>query len=433
MSDPPKRSIPGPVIAVGLIASVWLGSQIWPLFSGDKEKVESSLPDASTSGRTITEMQTEIVVSDASYQPEGGSWSTYHGGPALTGVVDTNLPDEPELLWRFQADASVYYAPVSTDDGIFFNTSKGGVFALDFSGNELWSDHYFQEPYHDGRPRVERFDAPISAFESTVLMGAMRGLVYALDAATGEQKWIYDIGGPVLGTANFHDPTDAPGDERIFIIEQGEGVLHSIALATGEGVWKTPGVERCDGSPSIKGNAIIYGSCAAALHVFSAKDGSLVKDILFDEDSQVAGGAAIVGDSAYVGTHSGRLFHASLNAGEVIWVNEDSLDEIFETPAVNRDYVVFSSYDGSVYALNRDTGKLIWSFETDGTPTSPVIAGDKVVITTDGILVLLRLATGEEIWSIEISDETSSPAIINGMIVVGSDDGTVSAYGNPIP
>ncbi|HIA48817.1 MAG TPA: hypothetical protein EYN96_12830, partial [Candidatus Hydrogenedentes bacterium] len=136
-----------------------------------------------------------------------------------------------------------------------------------------------------------------------------------------------------------------------------------------------------------------------------------------------------VGDSAFVGSHSGRLFHTNLNTGEIVWFNEDSYDEIFETPAVGPDFVVFSSYDGNVYGLSRETGKRIWTFETDGVPTSPVIAGDKVVVTSDGILSLLRLATGEEVWSYEISDETSSPAIINGMIVIGSDDGTVAAFG----
>lgn len=426
-NDAPKLSIPGPFIAVGLIAAVWLGSQLWAMFSPSEE----SAPQVSESASDPSELppQNTVVVSDTTESFKGGIWSTYHGGPSLTGVADITLPDEPELLWRFQADAPIYYAPVADEDRIYFSTSKGGVFALDLTGNEVWSQHYFQEPYRDGRPRVERFDAPISTFQSTVLIGAMRGLVYALDGATGDEKWTYDIGGPVLGTVNFHDPSETPGDERVFIIEQGEGVLHAVDLASGEGLWSTPGVERCDGSPSIKGNAIIFGSCAAALHVFSADDGSWVKDIAFDEESQVAGGAAIVGDSAYVGSHSGRLFHAGLNSGEVVWVNEDSYDEIFETPAVSKDFVVFSSYDGSVYALDRSTGKKVWVYESDGTPTSPVIAGDKVIVTTDGVLMLLRLATGEVVWSTEISDETSSPSIINGMIVVGSDDGTVTAYG----
>ena len=129
-------------------------------------------------------------------------------------------------------------------------------------------------------------------------------IVYAFDTETGEQKWTYDIGGAVLGTINMYDPSDAPGDETVFMIDQGEGILHSVDLETGKALWQTEGIDRCDGSPSIKDDVIVFGSCAAALPVFSAIDGSFVRIISFYEVSQVAGGAAIVGNSAYAGSQS---------------------------------------------------------------------------------------------------------------------------------
>ena len=435
MSEPAKKKgIPGPFVAVGLIALVWIGLQIGPMLGGresepasDEPLEQSGAPETAPSVNA-PQQQDATVVGETNYALEGGTWSTYHGGPALVGVVDAELGDALEVVWRVQADSGVYFAPVADIDTIFFATNKGAVHALDYEGNEVWKRQFMQEPYRDGRERVERFDAPAAVFESTVIVSAMRGMVYALDAESGDTRWTYDVGGAVLGTANFHPGTSESGDERVFVIEQSEGVLHAIDLASGETLWKTEGVERCDGSPSVKDGAIVFGSCASALHVYSTVDGGLVKEIAFDEDSQVAGGAAIVGDSAYVGTHSGRVFRAGLNAGEVMWFNEDSYDEIFETPAVTQEYVVFSSYDGNIYALNPETGELIWRKETDGIPTSPVIAGDRVVITTDGVLLLLNLATGEELWSYEISDEASSPAIVGGLVVVGSDDGTVTAF-----
>ena len=152
-------------------------------------------------------------------------------------------------------------------------------------------------------------------------------------------------------------------------------------------------------------------------------------NIEIDNDSQIAGGVAIVGDSVFSGSHSGYLIHANSKTREVVWINKDSEDEVLSTPAVSGEWVVFSSYDGLVYGLDRATGQKKWSFDTRGWPTSPVIAADKVVLTADGVLYLLRLDTGEEIWSYEVSDEATSPAIIRGMIVVGSEDGTVTAFG----
>ena len=432
MSESPKKRIPGPVLAVGVIAILWLALQVWPMLSGDN-KGTTAKP---TSQRPKTQKpmkMNEVVVRGPAPSADDGLWSTYHGGPELRGVAGTTLPDAPALLWRFQADAEVYFAPVSSHDAIYFGTVKGGVYALDFAGNELWSEHFFREPYSDGRPRAERFDAPVACFGTTLLAGAISGWLYALNTSDGQTRWRYDMDGVVLGTANLYTPKDEGAPASVYLIEQDYGILHSIDFETGKGLWKTEGVERCDGSPSIAGNAIVYGSCAAALHIFSTDDGHLIKEVEFDVDSQVAGGAAIYGDSAYVGAYSGRLFQVNLNSGKIIWTNEDSYSEIYELPAVNEDYVIFSSYDGSVYGLSRETGEKIWAHETDGLPMAPVIAGDKVVVTTDGILMLLDLATGKELWSYEISDMASSPALINGMIVVGADDGTITAFGNPAP
>ena len=118
-----------------------------------------------------------------------------------------------------------------------------------------------------------------------------------------------------------------------------------------------------------------------------------------------------------------------MRTGEIVWLNDDTDYEIFSTPAVNGQWVIFSADDGFVYGLDRATGKQRWKFETPGFPTSAVISKDKVIVPSDGVLYLLDLQTGEKLWSYEVSDQISSPAIIDGMIVVSSDDGTVTAFG----
>jgi outer membrane protein assembly factor BamB len=62
-------------------------------------------------------------------------------------------------------------------------------------------------------------------------------------------------------------------------------------------------------------------------------------------------------------------------------------------------------------------------------PSSPVIAGDKIVVAADGELYLLRLADGAKLWSLKISDDVTSPSVTQGMVLLGSEDGTVVALG----
>ena len=318
MSTPEaKKRIPGPVIAIVLIALVWLSMQIAPLFSNkdtDIEPIPQDLQEPEVVHVTDTQKKPEMVLDEAPYVPEGNTWSTYHGGSALTGVVDVAVPDTLEVMWRYQAESGVLSPPVTDDTHLYFSTLKGQVISLDYQGEERWTKKLLQAPYKDGRERPEHFEAPIAIFNNRLFVGAMSGILYTFMADDGEATWTYDIGGPILGTVNFF--TEDSGNAQAFLIDQGEGSLHSLTLDTGELKWKSEPVDRCDGSPSILGGKIVYGSCAAALHVFDARDGSLKKNIEYDVDSQVAGGVAIVGHSAYSGSYRGRVFRSDLRTGE---------------------------------------------------------------------------------------------------------------------
>ncbi|MBI2432566.1 MAG: PQQ-binding-like beta-propeller repeat protein, partial [Candidatus Hydrogenedentes bacterium] len=363
--------------------------------------------------------------------PAATMWSTYHGGPELAGYVETALPEEPEVLWRYQADGPIYFTPVADEHGLYANTRTGQVCALDFQGNERWTRQLMREKGPDGTEKPERLEAPLAAFLSLVIAGATSGKVYALDAATGDVRWSYDLNGTVLGTVNLA-PATAPGEpNRLFVINQDDGALHCVDAITGNGLWQADPIDRCDGSAAIGGGSVVFGSCAAALHVFKAADGVLQQNIALDMDSQVASGPALAGTFIYSGSHSGFFYNADAATGRILWINKDSEGEIFSTPAVAPELVVFSCDDGNVYALERRTGARKWTFETDATPTSPVIAGTKVLVGADGVLYIVELETGEKIWSYEISDEIAAPALIEGMVVVGSEDGTVTALGKP--
>jgi outer membrane protein assembly factor BamB len=411
-------------IVVGLLAVAALG---WILFSPTKlnDKEPAAGPEK-TDVADSSPVESAPVPSTDPVEPVT-SWATYHGGPGLHGVSNASIPDAPKVLWRFQSDSAVYQPPVHGNDLIIFASRKGGVYALDKDGQEVWSKHFQFGTFRNGSPRMERFDAPISIYEETVFVGSLNGNLYALDASTGEEKWKFFTDAPILGTANFHVTPD--GQKLIYIINQEEGNLYSIDFQTGKEVWKSDFIAQCDGSPSVGADKVVYGSCANALHIFSANDGALLSEIVLDEDSQVAGGVAIVGNSVFSGSHSGRLFHADLATGQIFWINEDSEDEIFSTPAVNSSLVVFGSFDGFFYALDRMTGKKKWAFETDGIPVSPVIAGEKVIACSDGTIYLLDVNTGKQLWFYEVSDEISSPGIFNDMILIGADDGTVTALG----
>jgi outer membrane protein assembly factor BamB len=346
-----------------------------------------------------------------------GGWRTYHGSYALDGVAGGPVPDAPELLWKFKAGNRVDFTPVSADGRVYFTTAKGGLFAVDLDGKPLWNITI----------APDAFSSPPLLADDLLIVGSNKGMLHAYATATGGEKWAYDLGGAVQGSPNRLDLPN--GRQGIMAISPSDGAIHGVDLETGKGVWKTPGVERCDGSAGVGGGQIVMGSCASALHVYSIARAEKTMDVPLGGDNQVAGGVAMSGTSAFAGTRSGKLCAVDVSAGKILWTNADGQGEAFMTPAVNQTMVVFGADDGKVYGLKRDTGAKLWSFDTGNRPMSPVIAGDRVVVSSGGSLFLLSLADGTKLWSAPVSDEISSPAVVGGRILVGGDDGTVSAYG----
>lgn len=440
MSTGTKLKAYAPAIAIGLILIGFVAVQFRvpspakpPAPSADTQATKAPAPEALSppvpSAASAPSVDKALATGELAKVPAATTWPTYHGGTDLSGYSDRALPDKPDVLWRFYAEGAIRQAPVGDESRIYLVTTSGNVVALDHQGKELWVRALKRPGTGGDAERPERIEAPIACFQSTVYVGSTVGLLHALDASTGATRWVYDVGGDLLGTANFYAPSDAAESPRLYVIERGEGKLHCINPANGERFWRTDPVARCDGSAALSNGMIVYGSCASALHLHTAVEGRLLFTIPMCADCQIASGPAFVGDEVYSGDHSGRFFRADARTGKVVWINEDSKKEIFTTAALGGELVVFGSEDGGVYALERATGKQRWRHDTGKSPTSPVIAADKVVVGVDGVLQFLRLDTGEALWSTEISDAISGPALINGTVIVGSEDGSVIALG----
>ena len=108
---------------------------------------------------------------------------------------------------------------------------------------------------------------------------------------------------------------------------------------------------------------------------------------------------------------------------------------IFAAPAVLGDAVYATSYDGNVYALDRETGAERWRLAT-GQPiiASPAAAGEQVFVAgMDGIVYALAAADGAEQWRATLGDGsagngiTASPAIVGDTVYAAGESGLLLA------
>ena len=123
-----------------------------------------------------------------------------------------------------------------------------------------------------------------------------------------------------------------------------------------------------------------------------------------------------------------------------------------ETTPVVVDGIMYVTAVNSVYALDAQTGREIWSFErpqskgliddaAGGINRGVAILGDRVFIVTDNAhLLALHRLTGSLLWEVEMADSrvnygaTSAPLVVNDLVLSGTsggDDGIrgmLSAY-----
>ena len=89
---------------------------------------------------------------------------------------------------------------------------------------------------------------------------------------------------------------------------------------------------------------------------------------------------------------------------------------VIVSPTVADGVVYVGSHDSYVYALDAESGELLWSFETASDPKPPPLVADGVVLVQDlGNLYALDASTGELLWR---DDAVHDPLISDGTIYI---------------
>src|SRR6266516_840576 len=140
--------------------------------------------------------------------------------------------------------------------------------------------------------------------------------------------------------------------------------------------------------------------------------------------SYIISSPTVASGIVYIGSNDQKLYALDANTGKMLWFH-DAQNDVGSSPAVASGIVYVGSDDHTLYALNARTGATIWTYTTGGAIwSSPAVANGIVYIgSTDFLLYALDAATGKVLWS-HTTDNfvSSSPAVVNGVVYAGSED-----------
>lgn len=151
------------------------------------------------------------------------------------------------------------------------------------------------------------------------------------------------------------------------------------------------------------------------------------------------------GSAIYAADRKGLVKALELDSGKELWSVDLSKRTGFLSAnlsallsgglTISDDKIFIGTERGTVIALNKENGEVLWDVEVAGEALSkPVVSGDMVVIhTSNGQLQALDTATGAIKWTVNMDTPSlslrgeSAPAVAFGAAIVGGDNGRVSA------
>jgi len=342
-------------------------------------------------------------------------WPIFRGDALMTGVGQANLPDQLEEKWTFKAAGPIEGVPVVVGGVVYFASFDKYLYALNVAtGKQKW------------KVKLGPAKASPSVKGDRIYLGDLDGKFYCVNAADGKVEWTFEAEGEIQASANFH------GNNIIF--GSHDSSLYCLG-PDGKKVWDIKVDGPINAAAAVVGDRTFATGCSdGILHVIDAKNGKELGTI--DLGGQAVATAAVVDDRVYLSMVSNQVVAADLKTMKKVWAFEAPKRQMpfYSSAAAANGLVVAGSQDKKVYAINAKTGTEVWNFVTDGqVDASPVIVGDRVYIgclSNDGNFYVLDLRTGKKIQEMNLdSAVTGSVGVGPDCLLVGTDKGTLYCLG----
>ncbi len=405
-----------------------------------------------------------------------GTYTTWKGNYARTGVVNGTGPISSDILWdvEFPGQGTVVTlvdgSPVVYKDRVYFTTWDGGMSnsglpTAMFCYNALTGEKIWQQDEIRTRTGLT-----IDPETDKIYASSGEGLA-CLNPDTGDVIWKTDnfcsyayVGLSsiplVWNNSVYVISTSVIGNSvsnvlYVFNVETGEMITQLSAMSD-DGYGGGTGMFA---SPSMSPDGVIYVPGTGG--VFAVDSNTNTKLWSFDAGARGPASASMGaykipgGNDIYAGSPvykdqsvylciNEKLYCLDAVTGTEKWNITDS-DINAVTPVVTDDKVITTG--GGMSAFDRFTGEKLWyhSSESENAAyrTSPIVAGDIAYYGTyaKGILFAVNTTTGEDVWKYTIppvqegsgwfSIIEATPAIENGILYIGAENGHFYAFKTP--
>ena len=375
-------------------------------------------------------------------------WPEMRHDSRNTGLSPIVARYHGDLPWAFRTGRGIFSTPVIGGDGtIYVGSADTYFYAIYPNGRLRW--RLKTGGLIDAAAALSAYDPKLGSAPLT--FGSADDKLYHLTTPqTGRPRvvWTFKASVPPVAAqrVDWWEGNVAVGPGGILYAGNTGGTAYAIrpdgaqrwAFTAGNSLWTTPAFA-ADGSS-------FWGSLDLNVYHLSATGMPLWHTFV---PGYVISSPAIGSDgTVYVGSFDSRLYALDPSTGAVRWSFKTS-DHIYASPALGQDRagrtdaVYIASADGSIYALT-PSGRLLWRYDT-GEPvrSSPALGPapapehrDIVYVgSSNGKLYAIDADTGRLRWSYDTTPENpylrvrnnlnASPALGRTGIYIAGEDGYV--------
>jgi outer membrane protein assembly factor BamB len=279
------------------------------------------------------------------------------------------------MKWSFRTGGMVIASPAVTAGVVYIGSDDGNFYAIDAaSGKEKW-----RLAVHS------RVPSSAAVTGGTVYFGAYDGNLYAVDAATGKVKWKFKTEGErrfaakhLHGVQPVNDTMPDPFDcflsspvvwnEAVYF-GSGDGNIYSVNATSGALNWKFKTGDVVHASPAIADGILFIGSWDSYFYALDAATGQERWRFKTGEDAEIhnqvgiQSSAAVVDGMVYFGCRDSHLYALDARTGETKWAYSGNGSWVISSPAVKDGKVYFDTSDTSlVIEADAKSGAVLHSF-----------------------------------------------------------------------
>lgn len=354
------------------------------------------------------------VTSSANENAPAGEWLTLRGDMGRSGSTDAVGPKgDLQAKWVFKAGAALA-SPIKVGDRVFVTSEVGVVYSLDAAtGEERWS--------FDTKSRAAAsFNMASATSDGTsVFVGSASGDMYAFNGTDGTILWQVSLPAGVSAPAVIVD-------DAVIVVDVA-GTLHSLGLTDGQELWSSNlGFEATQVGISYADGQVFAGTDDGKFFGVDSANGSILWTRTFGAPARTA---TVTGDYVLMPATDGIFRAIDARTGEDRWTVTPP-DGLEIRACSVKDGIIVANIDGnSTVGLDLETGTQVWSYKHESQKGIAIGRETAYLATDDGGVIALDLASGTEVGRGIVGSEYGVGAsVVEGMLYVPTFAGDLIAF-----